>query len=280
MARLRFTSVDAKQTLRRLADEELMALVAGNDADAYEVVLERHADAAFSLAYRICGRRALAEDIVQDALLAVWRSGGRYDRTRGSVRTWLLGVVHNRAIDALRRSTVHDRVRAGDDQAAERIEAPERTEVEVARREEARSMQAVLGALPSEQRRVVELAYFGGFTHEQIAEMLGAPLGTVKGRMRLALEKMRASIEPRAAVIVVLVLVLWGGGSGTRTIQAQLTGPAQSAGARASLRVSGARAQLVLTGLPAPAANHVDELWVQRGSAAPAPAGTFVVRTG
>jgi anti-sigma factor RsiW len=83
-----------------------------------------------------------------------------------------------------------------------------------------------------------------------------------------------------AAVIAVLVLVLSGSGSGTRTIQAHLTGPAQSAGARASLRVSGPRAQLVLTGLPAPAANHVDEVWVQRGSAAPVPAGTFVIRTG
>ena len=155
----------------------------------------------FSLAYRICGVRVAAEEVAQDAFLSIWRSGARYDRTRGSVRTWLLGVVHNRAIDALRRSTVHDRLRAGDDQAAERIEAPERTEAEVARREEARSMRAVLEELPNDQRRVVELAYFGGFTHEQIAEMLGTPLGTVKGRMRLALEKLRASIEPREAVL-------------------------------------------------------------------------------
>jgi RNA polymerase sigma-70 factor, ECF subfamily len=187
--------------LRQLGDEDLMQLVAGGDARAFEVIYERHCTVVFSLAYRICGVRAAAEEVAQEAFLAIWRSGARYDRTRGSVRTWLLGVVHNRAIDSLRRSTVHDRLRAADDQAAERIEAPERTEVEVARREEARSMQAVLGALPSEQRRVVELAYFGGFTHEQIAEMLGAPLGTVKGRMRLALEKMRASIEPREAVL-------------------------------------------------------------------------------
>jgi len=187
--------------LRQLGDEDLMQLVAGGDARAFEVVYERHCTAVFSLAYRICGVRAAAEEVAQEAFLAIWRSGARYDRTRGSVRTWLLGVVHNRAIDSLRRSTVHDRLRAADEQAAERLEAPERTEAEVARREEARSMQAVLGELPSEQRRVVELAYFGGFTHEQIAEMLGAPLGTVKGRMRLALEKLRASIEPREAVL-------------------------------------------------------------------------------
>ena len=187
--------------LRQLGDEDLMQLVAGGDARAFEVIYERHATVVFSLAYRICGVRAAAEEVAQEAFLAIWRSGARYDRTRGSVRTWLLGVVHNRAIDSLRRSTVHDRLRAADETAAERVEAPERTEVEVARRDEARSMRAVLGALPSEQRRVVELAYFGGFTHEQIAEMLGAPLGTVKGRMRLALEKMRASIEPREAVL-------------------------------------------------------------------------------
>jgi RNA polymerase sigma-70 factor, ECF subfamily len=191
----------APSGLRQLGDEDLMQLVAGGDARAFEVLYERHSTAGFSLAWRICGVRAAAEEAAQEAFLAIWRSGARYDRTRGSVRTWLLGVVHNRAIDTLRRSTVHDRLRAGDEQAAERIEAPERTDVEVARRDEARSVRTLIGELPNEQRRVIELAYFGGFTHEQIAEMLGAPLGTVKGRMRLALEKMRASIEPSEAIL-------------------------------------------------------------------------------
>jgi RNA polymerase sigma-70 factor (ECF subfamily) len=191
----------APTELRQLGDEDLMQLVAGGDARAFEVVYERHCTAVFSLAYRICGVRAAAEEVAQEAFLAIWRSGGRYDRTRGSVRTWLLGVVHNRAIDAIRRTTVHDRLRAADEQAAERIEAPERTEVEAARREEARSVRTLIGELPNDQRRVIELAYFGGFTHEQIAQMLGAPLGTIKGRMRLALEKMRASIEPSEAIL-------------------------------------------------------------------------------
>jgi len=172
-----------------------MQLVAGGDARAFEVVYERHSTAVFSLAYRICGHRAAAEEVAQDAFLAVWRSGARYDRTRGSVRTWLLGVVHNRAIDALRRDVLHERRRVASEQAADRVEAPERTEAEAARREEARSVQALIGQLPDDQRRVVELAYFGGFTHEQIAQMLDAPLGTVKGRMRLALEQMRASMD-------------------------------------------------------------------------------------
>lgn len=178
-----------------------MQLVARGDAGAFEVVYDRHATAVFSLAYRICGVHAAAEEIAQEAFLAIWRSGARYDRSRGSVRTWLLGVVHNRAIDMLRRTTVHDRRRTADEQAAERLEAPERTDVEAARREEARSMRTLVDALPSDQRRVIELAYFGGFTHEQIASMLELPLGTVKGRMRLALEKMRASIAPSEATL-------------------------------------------------------------------------------
>jgi RNA polymerase sigma-70 factor (ECF subfamily) len=187
--------------LRRLGDDDLMQLVAGGDAQAFEVIYERHSTAVFSLAYRICGVRATAEEVAQEAFVAIWRSGGRYDRTRGSVRAWLLGVVHNRAIDTLRRATVHERWRAADELAAERIEAPERTEIEVARREEARSVRALIDGLPNEQRRVVELAYFGGFTQEQIAAVLDAPLGTVKGRMRLALEKMRESIKPTEAVL-------------------------------------------------------------------------------
>jgi RNA polymerase sigma-70 factor (ECF subfamily) len=178
----------------QLADEDLMQLVSKGDPRAFETLYERHAAAVFSLAYRICGVRATAEEVAQEAFLAVWRSGARYDRTRASVRTWLLGVVHNRAIDMLRRTTVHERRRSADDQAAERIEAPERTDVEAARREEARSMRALLEDLPGEQRRVVELAYFGGYTHNEISRMLDTPIGTVKGRMRLALEKMRTSM--------------------------------------------------------------------------------------
>src|SRR3954451_19465342 len=99
-------------SLSALADEDLMQLVRRGDTFAFEVVYERHATAAFSLAYRMTGTRNVAEDVVQEAFLSLWRSGARYDRTRGSVRTWVLGIVHNRAIDALRRSMVHDRRRA------------------------------------------------------------------------------------------------------------------------------------------------------------------------
>lgn len=174
-----------------LADEDVMQLVRRGDARAFEVIYERHSAAAFSLAYRMMGTRSGAEDVTQDAFLSMWRTGARYDRARGSVRTWVLGIVHHRAIDALRRATVHDKRRAGDEGIEERFEARERTDVEAARREESGTVRSALRSLPSDQSQVIELAYFGGFTHTEIADMLDAPVGTVKGRMRLGLKKMR-----------------------------------------------------------------------------------------
>jgi RNA polymerase sigma-70 factor (ECF subfamily) len=184
----------SRSGLLRLADEDLMALVEDGEARAFEVIFDRHADAAFSLAYRMCGRRSVAEDVVQDAFVSVWRSGARYDRTRGSVRSWVLGVVHNRAIDAFRRETVRSSRDVRDDRAAEQMAAAERTETEVERRDEAQQVRSALSELPVEQRQVIELAYFGGFSHSQIAEMLELPAGTVKGRMRLGLTRMRIAL--------------------------------------------------------------------------------------
>jgi RNA polymerase sigma-70 factor, ECF subfamily len=195
MPRLRTTARASADELRRLADEELMQLVARNDADAFEVILERHADAAFSLAYRMCGRHAIAEDVTQDAFLAIWRSGARYDRTRGSVRTWALGIVHHRAVDALRRNDVHARRRAGEELVEDSLEAPERTDVQAIENPVGRELRDALEGLPLEQRRVIELAYFGGFTHVEIASMLEEPIGTIKGRMRLGLGKLRDHLE-------------------------------------------------------------------------------------
>src|SRR3954447_17485333 len=131
--------------LRELADEELMHLVRRGDPRAFEVVYERHASAAFSLAYRMVGKRATAEEVVQEAFLALWRANARYDRARGSVRTWILGIVHNRAIDALRRGMVHDRRRASDEGVEERLEARARTDVEAPRHDEAREVRTALG---------------------------------------------------------------------------------------------------------------------------------------
>lgn len=181
--------------LRAVADEDLMQLVRRGDHQAFEIIAERHQGAAYSLAYRMCGTRSTAEDVVQESLLSLWRSNTRYDRGRGSVRTWILGIVHNRAIDALRRGTVHAKRRASDEGIEERFEAKERTDVEVARRDEAREVRSAMDVLPAEQHRVIELAYFGGFTHTEIASMLDTPIGTVKGRMRLGLAKLRTALE-------------------------------------------------------------------------------------
>src|SRR5919202_980598 len=157
-----------------------MPLMARGEARAFEVLYDRHAGAAYSLAYRMVGSRGSAEDVVQEAFLSIWRSGARYERGRGSVRTWVLGIVHHRAIDALRRATVHDRRRAGDEGIEERLEAPQRTDAEAARRQEAHTVREAMSTLPSEQCQVIELAYFGWFSHSEIAELLGAPIGTVK----------------------------------------------------------------------------------------------------
>jgi len=181
--------------LRALADEDLMQVMRGGDARAFEVVYERHSGAAFSLAYRMTGSRAAAEDVTQEAFLNIWRSGARYERARGSVRTWVLGIVHHRAIDSLRRATVHDRRRASDEGLDERLDAGVRTDAEAARREEARVVRTALDTLPAEQSQVIELAYFGGFTHTEIADLLDTPVGTIKGRMRLGLEKMRRELS-------------------------------------------------------------------------------------
>lgn len=180
--------------LRVLADEELMQLVYRGNADAFEVIYDRHADAAFSLSMRMCRQRSLAEDVVQEAFLSLWRSGARYDRNRGSVRTWTLGIVHNRAIDALRRKSVRDRGIVDGEGIEERVPARERTELEFARRDEAREIRDALLQLPAEQSRVIELAYFGGMTQHEIAAMLDTPIGTVKGRMRLGLQKLRVAL--------------------------------------------------------------------------------------
>jgi RNA polymerase sigma-70 factor, ECF subfamily len=180
--------------LRVLADEELMELVDTGDTRAFEVIFDRHASAGYSLALRMCGRRALAEDIVQEAFLSLWRSGSGYDRARGSVRSWVLSAVHNRAVDALRRTGAKAGKDVSDEGIAERLPARDATDAEVERREESRRVRGALDELPSDQRQVIELAYFGGLSHSQIAEMLDLPPGTVKGRMRLGLTKMRSAL--------------------------------------------------------------------------------------
>jgi RNA polymerase sigma-70 factor (ECF subfamily) len=187
---------------RQLPDEELIKRMSAGDVAAFETLFERHAAVAFSLAQRICMRRAMAEDVTQEVFLWLWRDGARYDPNRGSVRSWLLTTVHNRSIDALRRAKGRD---GGELTAAvvERLAGPELTEPDVLRRDEARRIRDALGELPAEQRRVIVLAYFGGFTHHEISSMLGLAPGTVKGRMRLGLQKLRDAVGEGASLTVV-----------------------------------------------------------------------------
>ncbi len=190
-----------RRNLVALGDEELMVLVAEHDADAFEVVYDRHGSAAYSLAYRTTGRQSLAEEVVQDAFMTVWRMGVRYRPERGSLRSWLLSIVHHRAIDALRRATpcTTGGGRSPSSEADDH-EAAERTDLEAMHRMEGQARAGGPGRrCRAEQLRVIELAYFGGFTHTEIANMLDVPLGTVKGRMRLGLEKLRLLLEGVAA---------------------------------------------------------------------------------
>jgi RNA polymerase sigma-70 factor, ECF subfamily len=172
-----------------------MPLVGAKDPEAFEVFYDRHGGAAYSLAYRIVGDRSSAEDIAQEAFLSIWRSGARYDRARGSVRAWTLGIVRNRAIDLLRSKAGRaPKLDFDDDSILEQRPAEELTEDEALQRETAAEVRGALGKLPGEQSKVIELAYFGGFSHSEMSRILNLPMGTVKGRMRLGLEKIRGEL--------------------------------------------------------------------------------------
>jgi RNA polymerase sigma-70 factor (ECF subfamily) len=172
-----------------------MPLVERKDAAAFEIVFDRHGGAAYSLAYRIVGDRGTAEDVTQEAFLSLWRSGAKFDRARGSVRTWILGVVRNRAIDTLRRqATRAPTVELELERLPDQGPYTELTDTTALRQEAAREVRGALSLLPADQLKVIELAYFAGLSHSEIAEALGMPLGTVKGRMRLAMEKIRGTL--------------------------------------------------------------------------------------
>ena len=172
-----------------------MPLIGDKSAEAFEVFYDRHSGISYSLAYRILGDRAVAEDVTQEAFVSIWRSGARYDVGRGSVRSWTLGIVRNRAIDALRSASARPaKLSAGADAILDRQVSTELTDQEAMRNETAVEVRDALSDLPGEQSQVIELAYFGGFSHSEIASILRVPLGTVKGRMRLGLEKIRIDL--------------------------------------------------------------------------------------
>ena len=192
---------DGKARERRYplyADEDLMTLVGWGDAAAFAVLYDRHGRTAYSLAHRMTGERQAAEDLMQEAFLKVWRSAGGYRAGRGSVRTWILSIVHNRGIDQLRSMASRRRTQERTEAEAPRSQ-PSEAFAEAWRSALQDEVGEALGTLPSEQFEILELAYFSGHTQVEIARMLDLPLGTVKGRTRLGLKKLRGLFHPHVA---------------------------------------------------------------------------------
>jgi len=178
-------------------DRDLVALLRSRDEEAFRRLFDRHAPTANALALRIVRRAHLAEEIVQEVFFAVWRSPEGYDPGRGSVRSWLMGMVHHRAVDAVRREEAHRRradSAAADTRDAEASDHADEIVEEIARPEARRVVRAALDGLPAEQRHVIELMYFGGLTQTQVADRTGLPLGTVKSRTLLGMRRLRAEL--------------------------------------------------------------------------------------
>ena len=183
-------------------DPELVTALAAGELDAVRQLYQRYGGLAYSLALRILGDPGRAEDVVQDAFLRIWRHAQSFDAGRGSLRTWLLSTVRHRAVDYLRGRPGREReelelslvlpaTATGSDPWREVSESLERQAVRQA-----------LGSLPTEQRQVLELAYYGGYSQREIAEMVRVPLGTIKGRTRLALEKVSSYLQGRGLIDV------------------------------------------------------------------------------
>ncbi len=189
-------------TTNEFSDRELVVSLAGGEVEALRALYQRYGTLAYSLAVRILGDPGRAEDVIQDVFLRVWTHAGSFDPNRGSLRSWLLTAVRNRAVDYLRGRPGRERHElelspelpahgAGSDPWRDVAESLERQAVREA-----------LGTLPPDQRQVVELAYYGGYNQREISQIVGAPLGTVKSRTRLALEKLSSYLEGRGMIDV------------------------------------------------------------------------------
>lgn len=187
----------APHPVEGLSDEDLMTRIQGDDLCAFEELYDRYSAKAFGLARFVCRGSQRSEDAVQEGFLAVWRSRTSYDPARGSPQAWLLTTVRHRSIDMMRAGGRHDRNWAPEEQL-NYIPASGSVAEDVERRDEGGRLRAALLELPERQREVITLACFGGLSHTEIAARLELPAGTVKGRMRLGLNKMRADTHPKA----------------------------------------------------------------------------------
>jgi RNA polymerase sigma-70 factor (ECF subfamily) len=188
------------------ADRAVLARIANGELQALDELYERYKTMAYSIAYRITNDASLAEDVVQDAFLGAWRNAGRYIQGRGRVKTWLLSIVHHRAIDGVRRRRPTTPLPEREDVPPAALMLPD-VWSEVAADLDAEAVRGALAVLSDVQREAIELAYFGGLTQQEIAARTDTPLGTVKSRMRLGLLAMRR------------VLLLEGGDTGAMDAQ-------------------------------------------------------------
>lgn len=177
------------------ADRAVLERIARGELGALDDLYERYKTMAYSIAYRITNDATLAEDVVQEAFLGAWRNAARYVEGRGSVKTWLLSIVHHRAIDAVRRRRATVELPDRDAPPPPALRLPD-VWPEVSAALDADEVRAALASLTDVQREAIELAYFGGLTQVEIAEQTGTPLGTVKSRMRLGLLAMRKVLSP------------------------------------------------------------------------------------
>jgi RNA polymerase sigma-70 factor (ECF subfamily) len=186
----------ARTTIGAPDDASLLRAIQQGDQGAVGVLYERYGGVAYGLAYRITQESAAAEDVVQDAFVSLWKQAPRFDPERGQVRSWLLTIVHHRAIDVVRRRTGRGE-RALPEGPEEFVATRGRPEELAEWKLEAEAVREAVRQIPEEQRLTVQMAYFEGLTHVEIAERMGVPLGTVKSRLRIGLEKMRVYLRPR-----------------------------------------------------------------------------------
>jgi RNA polymerase sigma factor (sigma-70 family) len=185
-----------EKAYRGLRDDQLIELVAEKDADALEALYDRYGRAAYSLARRILTDGTLAQDVVQEVFLSLWRDARRFDAGRGTVATYLLSMTHHRAVDAVRREENLRRWRTTDE-ALELEPDPKANSVEdeVESAERRAEVRAALAVLPPAQREALLLAYFGGYTQREVAALVGVPLGTVKTRMAAGMRKLKEALQ-------------------------------------------------------------------------------------
>ena len=180
---------------RGLRDGQLVELVAKKDAGALEALYDRYGRAAYSLARRILTEETLAQDVVQEVFLSLWRDAARFDAGRGTVATYLLSMTHHRAVDVVRREGNLRRWRTSDEGLELEADPRARVEDEVEASERRAEVRAALKELPDAQREALLLAYFGGYTQREVAALVGVPLGTVKTRMAAGMRKMKEALR-------------------------------------------------------------------------------------